>query len=872
MTSKNKTIKFISALLIFSILAPSILFSRPKKVNAMPVFDAPVAVTTGATAGATATSATVETTSLGLQIKDVAKEIGKQLLMTVARRFLQEMTKGTINWINSGFHGSPLFLENPESFFKDIAKYEIKTMVDMFGYDLNRFPYGKDFALNTINSYKTQLGENAQYTLSKVMTDPVLLHNYQNNFNVGGWNAFLINTQYPQNNYLGFQMLATEALARKVQGTVQNNAQKVQTTLQQGLGFLSPETCPSNPEYNKVMANAFQRPTFQSKIKFIPPDYTQYDNVDGSIIPEDSNNPIDKLAIERAARAKYQEAKDKEKADWIKANTCPGGLVKTTPGSVVANQITSAMGSKFRETELAGAMGNSISAILDSLLNKFMGDGLTALASTTNPKAPVDEWSYEGQTLGSPAEENTNSAWDVGPDEPILIDEFKEKIDEGIKNTNIELALISNSSNANPGITQMMSQIWPQSQKLDMCQPGPDIGWEDRMTDEMTRNSKKLQEKASDDDGEKSAQADLVLKELKFAVNFFKDWINNNMMTELPNSVLYMDAVDEIETLSQQADELTDKRRIKNQALARLQSIKTALASITTQPRVDSAQEKIMISLYKQYKATSDAVSNTTTIDNAKNELAIAKEKLINLKNLTTQCEAERKKGNENGHWTASGSTSTFINTKTNTSTTEKEIFCDAPIKGGYNHESFTHENDDEVGLFGRIAGTIVGVAGGGVIGYKLTGMLVGRTPIGAVTHPEIPYVNAKDVLKWRGKLGLFGHSASIQMSCNIIWKANVLDYKGNLPGTTTQIEEENIYAQLPNDEGSSEGVCTLNGIIEPVQESECATKSGTWTALEKTGTCTSSTIDASTGLPSTESGVTLNDCLSGGGTMWTVN
>src|SRR3989338_8402003 len=102
-------------------------------------------------------------------------------------------------------------------------------------------------------------------------------------------------------------------------------------------------------------------------------------------------------------------------------------------------------------------------------------------------------------------------------------------------------------------------------------------------------------------------------KELKFAVNFLKDWINNKMMTELPNSVIYMDAVDEIETLQQQAKELTDKRRTKMQALARLQAIKSALddrANFSTQPAPGSAQEKVLITLRKQYDATRDAIFN----------------------------------------------------------------------------------------------------------------------------------------------------------------------------------------------------------------------------------------------------------------------
>ncbi|MFA5792011.1 MAG: hypothetical protein WC884_03170 [Candidatus Paceibacterota bacterium] len=760
MISKNKTIKFISALLIFSILAPSILFSRPKKVEALwPVADVgPKAwirtIFSGTTSVASSTSAIANTTNTAISIKNVMLEILRQAIMVVQRRLLQELTKSTINWINSGFHGAPLFLENPGSFFRDIAKYEIRTMVDIFGYDLTRFPFGKDFALNTINSYKNTLENNAAYTLSKVMTDPVLLHNYQNNFNVGGWNAFLINTQYPQNNYLGFQMIATEALARKVQGTVQNNAQKVQTTLQQGMGFLSPQTCPSNPEYNKVMANAFQRPSFQSKIEFVPPDYTQYDNVDGSIIPEDPNNPIDKLAIERAARAKFDADKIKEKADWTKANTCPGGLVATTPGSVVANQITSAMGSQFRQSELAAALGNSISSILDALLNKFMGDGLSALSTKTNPPATTtDNWDYSGQTLGSPTNDNPNAEWDSGPDVPIILNDFKKTIQDGIKNTNIEILLMYNQATNNPGISQMLGEIWPKVRDLDQCLPGPDFGWQDRLDSEMGNvniNQNTTQTNNPSDltnINQNTIQTDLtteIMDELKLGVNLFKDWINNNMLTELPNSSTYIDAINDLKNIYQQSSELSDKKKIKTNALVRLESIKDSLDTITTQPATGTNQETTLINLKKKYDAIILDVSNITTIGNTQNELDTAKDKLSNLIKLITKCKTERT---EKGWSIPGGATSTI------SGSTEQNEFCNAPIKGGYSHKSFIN--------------------------------------LESVTHPEIPLVNAKDIFGYlyTDSIARTDTPVNIEINCSTIYKANILDYKGSLPGATYIID-----------------------------------------------------------------------------------
>src|SRR3989338_5676343 len=160
MIAKNKTIqKFISTLIIISMLTPAIFLSfQPKKAEAWGIVWDPI--------------------HTAVTVKIVVQEIFKQFLMILARRLLNKMTESTIAWINSGFHGNPLYLERPESFFKDIVKFEVKTFINQIGYDNVRFPFGRNIALNTIGSYQRQFEENAQYTLSKVINDPALLESY----------------------------------------------------------------------------------------------------------------------------------------------------------------------------------------------------------------------------------------------------------------------------------------------------------------------------------------------------------------------------------------------------------------------------------------------------------------------------------------------------------------------------------------------------------------------------------------------------------------------------------------------------------------------------------------------------------------------
>jgi len=58
-------------------------------------------------------------------------------------------------------------------------------------------------------------------------------------------------------------MLATEELARRVQGTASSAAEKIKDVVAQGQGFLSPQKCMDpDTKYNDKMANQFQRPSF----------------------------------------------------------------------------------------------------------------------------------------------------------------------------------------------------------------------------------------------------------------------------------------------------------------------------------------------------------------------------------------------------------------------------------------------------------------------------------------------------------------------------------------------------------------------------------------------------------------------------------
>jgi len=730
MRTKNKTTKLISALLIITIFLPSLVFlTKPNEVKAT----APVIEVAGAGVWSWITSLFSGTTSIstvtdtGLHIKDFAKEVARQVLMAVARAFLQKMTQSIVTWINSGFHGNPLYLENTDSFFKDIAKYEIRNVIDAYGYDDLLYPFGKDFALNILYAYKNTAANNAAYSLSRTINDPVLLRNYQTNFNYGGWNAFLINTQYPQNNYLGFQMKATEELARQLRGTSQTAADKIQATLAQGQGFLSPQICPSNPNYNNGY-NEYKRPNFKTT-----EDYKIY--VTGCDSKEGTDT--DKACYD-AGNTKYEEAVAEEKAEWDKTNDCPGGLVATTPGTVVGDQIKNAMSSSIRSVELSAAMGNSIAAIVDALLNKFISDGLSSLSGSGRSNPPADTWNYNGITLGGTATVTgyNDDIWST-PDQVIVLGEFKQKVNEGIEKTKRELLMMDNrvpTPENGPGIAQVIALIWPKVQTLDICQPGPDLNWQVRTDRETIRNSANFQSITASPGGDVLNQINLNTAELQFAVDFFKDWMEGQLLDALPSSVEYVDEINGLRNLSQQYNELKNEISRRKSALAQLENIETALDANfpnDAQPEVGSAAEGQLVSLWKQYEAISLDVSNDTTLEATISELNSTIFKKNQLEQMATECAAERTQRG----WQNPGGAASVSSVLGNAS--EQVIFCDAPIVGGYSHESFVNPN--------------------------------------VPTFPRVPLVNAQNIL-------IGTESVDVNLSCSIIFRASVLDYKGDLP------------------------------------------------------------------------------------------
>ncbi len=683
--------KIISLLIISAIFTPAVLLSTPKIIHAQTdevrVNDTKANATLKTISAATKTSSTTDT-------KSWARRLAEDVLKAFARKLLAQMTQATVNWINTGFHGAPLFVENPGSFFKDIAKSEIKDLVTIIGYNNSKFPFGKSTAIGIIDDFKNKFAQNAQYSLSKVTNDRVLIDNFQTDFNVGGWDGFLLTTQFPQNNPIGFHMLVAEELAKKLKDNDPSDTDIIKQTLQQGQGFLSPQMCPAdiNPNYNNLQ-NQFKKPTFK------PKPYT------GSF---DCSSAADE---QEYASCMYQKGQDEEAqqakdyAEWSKTNTClkpdgTSGLVNTTPGSVVGGQIIKALGaSTFDSTVLAGSLGNSLSAIFDALLNKFMSSGLNALSNKINGTGggnnTPDDFSYDGHTLGTDTTNttttstNNNFNWN-GPDEVIVLDSFKQQVQAAIDAANKELLLIDNAAlstpttNASPGVLQMFNKIWGKEQELDMCVPGPDINWQDRVDGEVERINSNLTTSIYADPATIAATENAT----RAAAETFKNTVLAAMKAELPSAASYINSLSAIKPINQQAVDLTEREGVLIDNLIRLNAINSELSSINTQPDPGTDAETNLIQLKQRFNAMILDISSTGTLTDTQNKLADATAKFNNLSALSTKCTTERT---AKGWSIPGGAESAFSHL--DTVTTEKYAFCDVFMNFGANCDTIYRAN-----------------------------------------------------------------------------------------------------------------------------------------------------------------------------------
>lgn len=397
---KNTTL----SILIVSFLTSSFFFGLPaKKANALfgigdITFDpSNFAQQVISVANTTATSLS----TYSLQYKAFVLDT---LATMLAKQLIRQITASVVDWINSGFKGSPSFLTNPGSFFADVADQFTGEWLSQFGGPLNALcspfsidirlaiafkyhpsirkrytctlgqiianttgkdPYGKDHQayLNSIGAQ--QLG-NGTSILDRTTVNGASVSSFMDgNFNNGGWPAFVTMTTEPSNNVYGAYLSADSDISL----SVANSKVQHRDELTQGRGFLSWKKC--NQYANDVVDQG-----------------AAVDWETGDLIKSNGATT------------------DWETGELIdKSNGGRGRCIKEevqTPGSVIETQLEEHVGGPIRELQLVDSINEIVNALAAQLVTQVLQKGLRSISGG----GPSDSTAYIRQVQAEAASVN----------------------------------------------------------------------------------------------------------------------------------------------------------------------------------------------------------------------------------------------------------------------------------------------------------------------------------------------------------------------------------------------------------------------------------------------------------------------------------
>jgi hypothetical protein len=319
----KKSFKKITTLTIIGLLIFSSMgIVAPKKAYAdLPVIDP------GNIVQSTITAIATPITAAATYYQQLKSSVFDAIATAIAKQMMMQITMSVVKWINTGFKGSPAFVQNPGQFFQGIGDQTATNFLSNSNTGLMSNPNGT--AVRTALAANVLGGSGvpgvSQYasSLSAIITkggantiQGASVNGFTGgDFRQGGWPAFLALTTVPANNPNGLYLQAQANLSKKVT----NQQAKKQTQLTQGNGFLSWETCTTDPN-----------------------------------------------------------AADEDDDDYSddSGQTC----TVQTPGSAISGALGKSLNVPVENLELANSMNDIINALFSRLVTTVLGSGLTSVS------------------------------------------------------------------------------------------------------------------------------------------------------------------------------------------------------------------------------------------------------------------------------------------------------------------------------------------------------------------------------------------------------------------------------------------------------------------------------------------------------------
>lgn len=354
----------------------------------------------------------------------------------MAKNTLQQVSNKTLNWVNTGFDGNPLYIRDIDSYLKSIRDQKLDSF-------LKQVPSNNPIFGNAIRSAITQ--QVTGYTdgrINRTMNTPQAraYQSFQQDFTQGGWNALL----NPQNNPLSAYFDAVQQVSRDIDTAQQN----VQNELVQGDGFLSMKKCVEWGVQTSGAATQNGTPLDE-----IPPDLVNTSAPTSAATPRDSQKCL-----------KYETV---------------------TPGSIIAQQTAYITNSAVRQLEQADKINEVLGSFFDNLLNRLFANGLGSLSrgrgavGVSTGMGTNVVLGTNGAALGSFADSSAQlgslGATPTGFNGTLDISR-PQQLRAMIKT---QLDYVNRAKDAEVA----MQRIVPTLGALDYCLPGPNPTWQSGLSD-----------------------------------------------------------------------------------------------------------------------------------------------------------------------------------------------------------------------------------------------------------------------------------------------------------------------------------------------------------------------------------------------------
>jgi hypothetical protein len=282
------------------------------------------------------------------------------LAWSMVNLIIERMAAQTVNWINSGFDGSPGFITDTGGFFRETADGVAGQYI--FDNPNLNFLCGPISARIRLTLAQNYIRDDVRWqcTITRIVDN---VENFMNDFSQGGWDGFFELTQRQQNNPIGAYMQADNELYWRIanrQGTLDRE-------LNWGQGLMSWKEC-TKPG--------------------VATSRTLY-NLDGSSYEVTEPGPCLEEKI-------------------------------NTPGSVIQNKLNESLGMGTKRLEVADEINEIVSALMNQLTLQVIGGVGKGLRSLSSPGTGSTNTQTFAQRLASSTASETTDYFGNQQDTSVL--------------------------------------------------------------------------------------------------------------------------------------------------------------------------------------------------------------------------------------------------------------------------------------------------------------------------------------------------------------------------------------------------------------------------------------------------------------------